>query len=686
MKSNKNLLENVCTYLEAKDLSSLEQVSKLMNNICKTPNFNCYWREECVKLFSNKTKENSYFANKNKLHKLCKQTSDFDWKSFTRIGLDIKNTTIKSISKHNYFFEVVEFNHFKQELYALFKGILFINLLDFSLLPKLRKVNPILENNLNSNLHVYNFENIYDTQDLFDHYNKFLKVNNTANFQKFKHQFAKNQQLPFSYLLLHFDELILNINSNENLKIKFFELRWFKNNNIFQTTKKGDIHEENPLVFIIDSLYDMVQYFCQLSLASILGYQSQNIDSQDNEIKLSIMMEEYNRRYNDFVSVSCYLNDYLENLNVLINYAYQHLYPNCSLGENGINYSVFRYMMTTWNQIVLKPLVNQHDLIKKSAVILESILIEECSCLENNKVISDNSSLSAKSQLIASFVSSLIDMSSTEFQVFYINSTEMRVTNEYLEFESIYINMVKTFCIKFTNCGDIINFINKSEFINKHFINRTKKRLLNVIFINILNSIEDILLLNFFNYMITFKCNRDNDNQPEFYLMKSKEVEFAKKMQGEYNSIIVEFITQKLYNQATNVLNHPNNNFIKYLCITFFEKLVNNNILSYEFQCFVLISDYITKYMMTYEGIDEKVAKETKRKNVILTDKRIQSGTYELNEVVFQQLPNLLLNTEFTNNKLNVTKFSSLDSYLTMDYEGFDVEEFAFLQHNELSG
>jgi hypothetical protein len=48
--SNENLLKVICTYLDVKDLSIVNSVSKPLNKVSK--GFNNYWRNKCIDTFS----------------------------------------------------------------------------------------------------------------------------------------------------------------------------------------------------------------------------------------------------------------------------------------------------------------------------------------------------------------------------------------------------------------------------------------------------------------------------------------------------------------------------------------------------------------------------------------------------------------------------------------------------------
>jgi hypothetical protein len=64
-------------------------------------------------------------------------------------------------------------------------------------------------------------------------------------------------------------------------------------------------------------------------------------------------INEYTKRYRSFVEAAMYLNDYLENLNVIVNLVYD---ANEQIYSTLPKFSVMRLMMSTWNREVFSKL------------------------------------------------------------------------------------------------------------------------------------------------------------------------------------------------------------------------------------------------------------------------------------------------------------------------------------------
>jgi hypothetical protein len=96
---------------------------------------------------------------------------------------------------------------------------------------------------------------------------------------------------------------------------------------------------DNRLLFILNNLNLSLTHFCQLSFNYINKYE--NYDHA--------FINEYTKRYRSYVDTAMYLNDYLENLNVLVNCVYD---VNEQIYTTLPKFSVMRFMMTTWNREV----------------------------------------------------------------------------------------------------------------------------------------------------------------------------------------------------------------------------------------------------------------------------------------------------------------------------------------------
>jgi hypothetical protein len=106
----------------------------------------------------------------------------------------------------------------------------------------------------------------------------------------------------------------------------------------FECLKKT-FDTDNRLLFILNCINLSVTQFCQLSYNYINKYEQYD----------QFFINEYTKRYRSYVEAAIYLNEYLENLNVLVNYVYD---ANEQIYSTLPKFSVMRLMMTTWNREV----------------------------------------------------------------------------------------------------------------------------------------------------------------------------------------------------------------------------------------------------------------------------------------------------------------------------------------------
>jgi hypothetical protein len=129
MLKNQNLNLNILSYLEVKDLSKLEQVSKKFNNLAKK--FPEKWKHECHKIFRSDYFNYSILDEASFLEEIPLETFNtalsVDYKKLLTRGImavtdwDLFGSTL---SKTN-FINIINKNdilELKKELFSIFKG------------------------------------------------------------------------------------------------------------------------------------------------------------------------------------------------------------------------------------------------------------------------------------------------------------------------------------------------------------------------------------------------------------------------------------------------------------------------------------------------------------------------------------------------------------------------------------
>lgn len=125
---------------------------------------------------------------------------------------------------------------------------------------------------------------------------------------------------------------------------------------------------DNRLIFILLGLNMTIAHFCRLNYKYILKH---NCDK--------LFLNEYQKRYKSFIEAAVYLNNQLENLNVLVNYAYEFI-QNKSFNNqtNFPKFSVFKLMTLTWNREVLNK-INRVEFVERLGNVYDSFLTKDLS-------------------------------------------------------------------------------------------------------------------------------------------------------------------------------------------------------------------------------------------------------------------------------------------------------------------
>ena len=275
----------------------------------------------------------------------------------------------------------------------------------------------------------------------------------------------------------------------------------------------------NPLITLLITLYLSISFFCMFQYLEIINCKNYDFLLLDNFIK----------RYKSFVDGAIYINNNLENLNVIINLIYEQLFNGCKSIEP--KFSIYRLMLILYNRIIINPLTDEtqnKNIIKITSHLYDIYLKEELrkiECCDNNKILFNNSLSTTKSssfgnyedlinnlysltdindienfdtdfqiiQFLENIPSILIDGICDEYSVFYINSTNFPIYGNYKKLQDSLIQITNFNFNKSPNliCNHkFLDFLKENEFINDKIINITK--------INICKSIYKQILINSF--------------------------------------------------------------------------------------------------------------------------------------------------------------------------------------------
>ena len=346
----------------------------------------------------------------------------------------------------------------------------------------------------------------------------------------------------FQFLNLTYEQMNNKCNNFEENFTQYF-------NEIYQKRIKNK--EGNPLITLLLILYLSLTFFCMFTYLEIINSKNSDFLLLDNFIK----------RYKSFVDGSIYINNSLENLNVIINLIYEKLFNGSESIEP--KFSIYRLMLILYNRLIINPLTDEtqnKNIISITSNIYDIYLKEELRKidLENNKIQLNNSinqilynSISSTNdisysnyenlinnlyslsdlndfenfdadfqiiQFLENIPSIFLDSICDEYSVFYINSSNFPICDNYKKLQDSFIQVTINNFNKFNLICNykFIDLLKENEFINEKIINITKLNLCKCIYKQIMNQCfkelensEYCLNENQINYF--------NNNQFDFY-------------------------------------------------------------------------------------------------------------------------------------------------------------------------
>jgi hypothetical protein len=605
---------------------------------------------------------------------------------------------------------------------------------DFLALPELRRKNFYIENEINTSHQMNNFEFIYKQQDIYEYYDEIFRnkkninlvgnetqINSIENLNIFQSdQLSKRDDLPFSALLNNFTEILYLFKKEDNIeeKMKLAKLRWYnlEENKYFKNIYFPS-ENQNPLNFILNSIFSKISIFCKFSYEYIKKYQNnnnnttfQNSNSSDNinHILDQLLLDEYLKRSKSYFEAAKYLDEQLENLNVVVNYIYENEFKNYPCFPK---FSFYRFMVIIWNKEVLTPLINTTDenlnILSKIQKMYKKYLESEIEVLEEqgknfydptrfnycsdlhlnlnllhsnyeiknyssgftstntsthsystrNSMLSNHSYLSSDfnfeeknknsnfndPQILKYFIeqiaSSLLDMDCNEYSTFYINHSQMKISQKYHVMENLLSNTLeevlrKHFSLSNINSNSnfsstmkinlILNFL-KDLGLDSHpshprLINRTRNLLLKTLCkicvdfsLEEITKIFDQYIRNNFDKLFSQEqienfSFRNNFGQNNECLLHHFQEE---KLNDE-----IKLIQEGLFNLAKEILNNKNENLARLLTINFIKEFPSEN---KNFQILKNLEEAMIHFHEDLERVkylDKKITKETNRRNI----------------------------------------------------------------------
>jgi hypothetical protein len=133
------------------------------------------------------------------------------------------------------------------------------------------------------------------------------------------------------------------------------------------------IKNSNHILCLLHSIVLTMVHFCKLSFQYIIKYQNDE----------KFFLDSFIKRYQSYVEAAIYINENLENINVVVNYLYETLFKDY---PNNPKFSIYRLMIIIWHREVTTPLTdlkNKNNLISLTLKMFKRKFLSEINKIYN---------------------------------------------------------------------------------------------------------------------------------------------------------------------------------------------------------------------------------------------------------------------------------------------------------------
>jgi hypothetical protein len=205
----------------------------------------------------------------------------------------------------------------------------------------------------------------------------------------------------------------------------------------------------------------------------------------------------------------------------------------------------------------------------------------------------------------------LLDASCNEFNVFYLNSSELQLSEGmYVKWEKEVLSIFEEVCEEFLKIPDekLFDYLQSNDIL-KVFIPRTKSKILDMLTTKLMFKIRSVIICEFKSFINKFFTN-DSSYLEEHYTQNDREDENEEKLlEILMNTIILE-----------------NKKTAKYKAMSFIKHCKKNKIAVYP--DFLRISSKLREIKRGTEENDKVISKENKKRNILMTLTKMEEKLY----------------------------------------------------------
>lgn len=623
--NSKIIVTTISKYLNLKEIIQFSSVNREIYFTKLNPKYNIiintlYRQLIFTQIYLNEMDNKEIAKNKDEFLDDYNITNN-DWK---QISLSLIN------HYHNYEFIVLK--NYAKDVFYRFQIHLY--------LPFIRKSNKVLENE-ESSLHQLFFYDFQINKRIYNHYDKFVDLENNGFKDQNSENFIYRKNLFFENEFKEFNHLLQNVKENDTFKIilekiinyDYLEIdKQYYNNKTNNEVLDFIIWLNHSAILFSQFLYSLIKIYC---------YESKN--------ELTV---EYIKAHNSFVNFSLSVNESYNNVNIIINYLYRFIKDKTKPYNE---FSLYKMFFNIMKREIFDKL--QKNLESQFKILVEQYCKELFDFVDDKRTSSFNSNAKTdtgeifeedeeldmvidelpiekeennevtKIDKINNFMSCITDFNIDEKNALCINHSNLKIDDNYKIFENILIDVFgkeidncinkekKPIYTIFTATKNILSIKEKDDIaeVNRFtFINRTKKLIFDAILSclkkNLFQTINNEFLEFFKNYNYNDKENiiEDKKNMNNQYLEEMiDELEKEEKLKIEN---IYEDILNKMKIEFENIANKNskfnNNNIVNSTGIinNYLEKMQKN---------FVILKTILFKFYVEnklYSDINNRIS------------------------------------------------------------------------------
>ena len=452
-------------------------------------------------------------------------------------------------------------------------------------LPSIRKENGFLDFKYNSIHQLISYDIILYNNVIYNHYNKYTKEDGFI--QLSNNDFILKKGSFFEDELVNFNSNLAVIKNDQNLSLileKIVKYDYENLDEIHLNNGNNNKSIDNEVINFLLWLNHTVVTFSKFVFSYVRIYSIQN-----NNINNNKLISEFIIKHNDFVNFSLLINEHFNNINIIINYLDKFILRENHANDNSNNnikyFSIYKMCINIMKKEIYDKLKNNlkikfekityqyiNDLFEKKENEFKEINDSKTKEDSNNSFeefedydedidcsILDNTNEISKKELVENFMLSIADYSINEFNSNLINHSELKMNDDYLNYEILisnaFINIIKknleekSFSEVFEVFIKVISMQNdeidnklKDNEIGLHFIRRTKKnifcKIINYLKIFIGDKIKEELLDDEFNSKKNYWIKKNIlINNIENKLNAQQKIDFLNLYYNEINEI-----------------------------------------------------------------------------------------------------------------------------------------------------